>query len=65
MLLNISRRASLVLTDVDNISCFFSPYRAVDEDVVDKDQILLQKELEVRTHSCKQGSGLFKNNNGS
>lgn len=26
------------------------PRRAVDEDVMDKDQILLQKEAEVRTH---------------
>lgn len=26
--------------------------RAVDEDVLDKDQILLQKEAEVRTHTC-------------
>lgn len=29
---------------------FFSPPRGVDEDVMDKDQILLQKEAEVRAH---------------
>lgn len=29
---------------------FFFPPRGVDEDVMDKDQILLQKEAEVRAH---------------
>lgn len=36
-----------------NVFCFLF-YRAVDEDVLDKDQILLQKEAEVRTRTQLQ-----------